>query len=137
MSTLGALSHAYAEWNKHLTEMNDWLLNLRKMKDGLIPAEKTVDIPEDVRIVLTRVAETFDPTSTRITSAIPLSIKHQLTTRLGNQVKDVTQRLANLLQADTLSLDDISDNDIAMLLTIVFSLDSEVTSLYSQMHRYR
>ncbi len=82
MSTIGALSHAYAEWNTHLGEMNQWLFSLRKMKDGLIPADKYVAIPEDVHLVLTNIAETFDPSSDRVTSAIPLSIKRQLVSRL-------------------------------------------------------
>jgi hypothetical protein len=76
--------------------MNEWLFTLRKMKDGLIPADKYIDIPQNIRLVLTNIAETFDPSSNRITSAIPLSIKHQITARFKGQAEDIYHRLLKL-----------------------------------------
>lgn len=58
MSRIGTLSHAYAKWNDYLNQMNSWLFDLRKMKDGLIPAKQSVNIPDDVRFFLNKVAET-------------------------------------------------------------------------------
>ncbi|HID31236.1 MAG TPA: hypothetical protein EYP19_14730 [Desulfobacterales bacterium] len=137
MSDLGVLSHAYAEWNAHLGEMNRWLFSLRKMKDGLVPAPERVDIPEDVRSVLANIAETFNPSSERPVSAVPLTIKRKLGDRLKDETEAASHRLSELLNAAPFSLDDLSSEDIVLLTTIVASLDGEVTSLYNRMRRTR
>ena len=137
MSDLGVLSHAYSEWNANLGEMNRWLLSLRKMKDGLTPVPEYIEIPNNVRSVLAKIAETLDPSSERLTSAIPLTIKRELADRLEGQTESASQRLSRLLQTVSLSLDELDNEDIALLRTVVASMDDEVAYLYNRIRRYR
>lgn len=137
MSDLGVLSHAYAEWNAHLGKLNCWLLSLRKMKDGLVPAPERVEIPEDVRSVLADIAEALDPSSAKPTSAVPLTIKRKLGDRLKDETEAAGHRLVKLLGAAPFSPDDLSGEDISLLAAIAASLDGEVTSLYNRMRRHR
>lgn len=137
MSDLGVLSHAYAEWNANLGEMNRWLLSLKKMQDGLAPVPERVEIPTNVRLVLANIAEALDPSSPRPTSTIPLTIKRKLVERLEDETEAASHRLSELLAAAPLMLDDLTSKDLALLATIVASLDSEVASLYNRMRGYR
>lgn len=137
MSDLSTLSHTYAEWNARLGAINQWLLSVRKTRDGLQPGSKTVDVPQEVRTVLRDVAETLNPTSERATSAVPLSIKRNLVNRLRTRTGRASYRLSELLEKKKLLVDDLTDDDIQVLRDVVASLDDEVTSLYNRMRRYR
>lgn len=137
MSDLSVLSHVYAQWNAHLDEMNQWLLSLKKMRDGLVPASECVEIPRNVQSVLASIAEAFDPSSPRPTSAVPLTIKRKLADRLKDETESASQRLSELLEAAPLEVEDLTSDDIALFTIIVASLDEEVTSLYNRMRRYQ
>ena len=137
MSDLSILSHVYAEWNTNLGKLNSWLLEIKKMKDGYSRSQDYVEIPIELRKFLKDIADTLDPSSTRPTSAIPLSIKQKLLFRLKNQAEDTSHRINELLEMPSFHLDTFNKEDIQLFITIVVSLDDEVTSIYNRMRRNR
>lgn len=138
MSDIGILSYIYTQWDARLDEVNEWLLSIRKMRDGFIPTTESIEIPENVYSVLAQIAETFDPTSNQATAAIPLTIKRKIVDRLGDDTDTMSLHLFKLLDSRSiLPLTAFGEQDIAFLRAIVASLDDEVTSLYNRIRRYR
>jgi hypothetical protein len=134
MSDIGAISHNYIEWNDHLSELNDWLLIVRKMRDGLISTQESIEIPASVRIVLQNVANSLDPSHIGVSSLIPLTIKRVLIERIGLSINIASRELSKILAKHSLSVDDFSEQDILLLEDVVASLENEVTTLYNRMH---
>ncbi len=133
MSDIGAVSHAYAEWNSYLGGVNRWLLQVRKSKEGLLPKPNYVEIPDDVRHLLLRIADSLVTTDERPASSIPLTIKQRLESRLQGQIDESQSRLHRLLRLHHIALEEITPEDVDLLRNIVISLDDEVASLYNRM----
>lgn len=49
----------YQHWNRRLAAINRWVLDIRKMRDGLIPAAP-IDVPDVVCAVLTEITTTLE-----------------------------------------------------------------------------
>lgn len=138
MSDLGLLSHVYADWNDRLASFNEWLLLVRKALGGYVE-EADLTLPEDVRELLEDVRDAFRvhaAGAAHVGSRLPSTLWERLLTRLDVSTEEAEEGVSRILDAPDLRVEEVREEDVQALRTILLSLSDEVAALYDRVYRH-
>ncbi|MDT7858271.1 hypothetical protein RQM47_16600 [Rubrivirga sp. S365] len=138
MSDLGLLSHTYGRWNTRLSEYNDWLLRLRKSRQGYAETEEDLTLTEETRMFLEDVLHALSSgQSAGLRSSLPESIRSRLRERLESDPREAERLLGEFLAKEDVRPDEVEEDTVDLLRAILTSLNDEVTELHSRMQPRR
>lgn len=138
MSDLGLLSHTYGRWNARLSEYNDWLLRLRKAREGYADGEGDLTLTEETRMFLEDVRGALSSReATGLSTSLPDSIRSRVRERLESDPREAERLLDAFLASERVRPDEIEEDTVSLLRVILTSLNDEVTDLHSRMQPRR
>lgn len=138
MSDLGLLSHTYGRWNTRLSEYNDWLLRLRKARQGYADSEGDLTLTDETRMFLEDVRDALSSRETMgLRSSLPESIRSRVRERIESDPREAERILDAFLAAESVRPDEIDEDTVGLLRAILTSLNDEVTDLHSRMQPRR
>jgi hypothetical protein len=138
MSDLGLLSHTYGRWNARLSEYNDWLLRLRKAREGYADEEGDLTLTEETRMFLEDVRGALSSReATGLSTSLPDSIRSRVRERLESDPREAERLLDAFLASERVRPDEIEEDTVSLLRVILTSLNDEVTDLHSRMQPRR
>ena len=138
MSDLGLLSHTYGRWNTRLSEYNDWLLRLRKTRQGYADTEEDLTLTDETRMFLEDVRDALSSRDAMgLRSSLPESIRSRVRERLESDPREAERLLGEFLATERVRPDEVNEETVSLLRAILTSLNDEVTDLHSRMQPRR